>query len=140
MKRITLAAIALANVVVFVASAAEGGRAGEAAKPCATCKHDEVVKGPDGWPTGLRLGAAFISAKDDPASPRKDGVKILHLQPGGAGERGGLKPGDVVIAVDQKAIHTQEELAAELRLRKIGETLHFSVLRDAEKLLLSVKF
>jgi len=43
-----------------------------------------------------------------------DGAKILEIEPGGVAEMASLKPGDLIKAVDGKAVRTPMELAAEL--------------------------
>lgn len=59
----------------------------------------------------------------------RDHVVIAGLLPGAPGEGAGLRPGDVVIAVNDQHISGRHELYAYLWTQAPGEVIHFSVFR-----------
>jgi len=60
----------------------------------------------------------------------REHVVIAGLLPGAPGEQAGLKPGDVVIAVDERPVTDRRELYAYLSQRRAGELIQFRVFRD----------
>jgi len=78
-----------------------------------------------------------------------DGVLILHVEPGSGAERAGLHaaridpedrldPGDVIVAIDGQKIESTEELRAALDLRRAGDKVPLTVLRDGREVTLDV--
>jgi photosystem II stability/assembly factor-like uncharacterized protein len=61
------------------------------------------------------------------------GAKLTQIVPDGPAARAGLQAGDVVKAVDKKAITTYEQLTEQIRTHKVGDQLTLSVERDKEK-------
>jgi S1-C subfamily serine protease len=57
-------------------------------------------------------------------------VVIAGVLPGGPGEQAGLKPGDVVMAVDDQEINGRHELYTHLWGRPSGEVVDFRVFRN----------
>jgi S1-C subfamily serine protease len=57
------------------------------------------------------------------------GAIIVGVVKGGPADKAGLKKQDVVVAVDGKQIESMDELIAEVRQRKVGETLEIDYLR-----------
>lgn len=70
-----------------------------------------------------------------------DGAKISErsedggepVTPGGPADDAGIKPGDVVTAVDGKAVRSGEELIVKIRSRMPGETMHLTVERGGKE-------
>jgi serine protease Do len=58
------------------------------------------------------------------------GAIITELDGGGPAARAGVRPGDVVVAVDEHRIQRAADLAHELGRRRPGERLRFRVMRD----------
>ena len=61
------------------------------------------------------------------------GALIAEVQPGTAADKAGLKAGDVVVAVDGKDILSSAQLRNAVGVRKIGDTLTLTVVRDGRK-------
>ncbi|MFN8641002.1 MAG: S1C family serine protease [Candidatus Binatia bacterium] len=57
-------------------------------------------------------------------------VIIAGVLPGTPAERGGLRPGDVVVAIDDQPIAERYQLYAGLWAHHPGEVIHFQVFRD----------
>ncbi|WP_269713880.1 Do family serine endopeptidase [Caulobacter sp. NIBR2454] len=67
------------------------------------------------------------------------GAIIADLVPGGPAERGGLKPGDVVTAVNGVNIKSNGELTREVAKAKPGESIVLNVLREGRRMTVTVK-
>jgi serine protease DegQ len=59
--------------------------------------------------------------------PSTEGVVVLNVVPGGPAQRAGLRPGDVITAVDGEATPTPEDFLAALRPHRPGDTLTLTV-------------
>lgn len=57
-------------------------------------------------------------------------VVVAGLMPGGPGEAAGLKPGDVVLAIDEVRISDRRQLYQQLWTHRSGERILFRVFRD----------
>lgn len=64
----------------------------------------------------------------------KDGAAVLGVSPGSPAQAAGLKPWDVVISVDGKAIRTSAELFAMVQRARVGDTLTLAIWRKGEQL------
>lgn len=60
------------------------------------------------------------------------GALIAEVQEGSAADKAGLKSGDVVVAVDGKDILSSAQLRNAVGVRKIGETLRLTIVRDGK--------
>lgn len=61
-----------------------------------------------------------------------EGALIAQVQPGTPGEKAGLKPGDIVTAIDGQVIKDSREMSREIARKKPGTTVKLSVLRDGK--------
>jgi serine protease Do len=61
--------------------------------------------------------------------PSVAGVKIQDFTPGGAAERSGLEPGDVVVRVDGEPVARVNELQRRIRQRNPGEAVTLDIIR-----------
>jgi serine protease Do len=66
------------------------------------------------------------------------GVVVADVTPGGAADRAGLRPGDVLDAFDGRPIDSLQGLSAALYLHPVGEPVILQVLRGEESLRLSL--
>ncbi|MGV9938207.1 trypsin-like peptidase domain-containing protein [Streptomyces sp. NPDC003401] len=57
---------------------------------------------------------------------------------GGPGDRAGIRPGDVITAVDGRRVHSGEELIVKTRAHRPGDRLELTVERDGEERALSL--
>lgn len=69
---------------------------------------------------------------------RPSGVLIGEIYPGGPADRAGLRPGDVVFAVDNREVNDPQGLKFRIATRKLGETAVLDVLRRGQRLRLPV--
>ncbi|MCF4140203.1 trypsin-like peptidase domain-containing protein [Streptomyces sp. Tue 6430] len=68
----------------------------------------------------------------------EDGGGGDPVTPGGPGDRAGIRPGDVVTAVDGRRVHSGEELIVKTRAHRPGDRLELTVERDGEERTLSL--
>lgn len=73
-------------------------------------------------------GFRVVALQDDERL-RWRGARVLGVLPGGAAEAAGLRPGDILTAVDGRAVAKPEEVTAAVQLRWPGETLAIDYLR-----------
>jgi S1-C subfamily serine protease len=67
---------------------------------------------------GRRLGLAV-----------ETGVQVMQTEPGKAAERGGLLPGDVIVAIDGKAVRNVDEVHRLLDASSIGRKVPVKIVR-----------
>jgi S1-C subfamily serine protease len=67
------------------------------------------------------------------------GVRVESLEPGGAAERAGVEPGDVIIGYDGEEIAGVDALHRLLSEERIGKATKVTLLRRAQKLELSIQ-
>jgi serine protease Do len=101
----------------------------------------ELVKG--GKITRGYIGANIQPFTSDMAEAQglgeQRGAIVAALVPGGPAERGGLKPGDVVTAVNGVAIKNSNELTREVAKGRPGATLKLSVIREGNRATVDVR-
>jgi len=68
----------------------------------------------------------------------KQGLRVKGVTPGGPAEKAGIKHGDIITAIDGKALAGDEDADENLHDLKIGQKLKLSVLRDGKKSDISV--
>ena len=78
------------------------------------------------------LGRAF--GMDTPK-----GALVSDLEPGGAAARAGIKPGDIVVAVNGTPVHHAEDLPRKVARHAPGTTIKVSLLRAGKPLEVSAK-
>jgi S1-C subfamily serine protease len=59
-----------------------------------------------------------------------DGVIIFGIVPGGPGDKGGLREGDLIVSVNAQEVGTRREFYTSLWRHEPGERLTFEVMRD----------
>ncbi len=84
---------------------------------------------------GLNRGLArYFGVSEDLA-----GVVITNLEKRSAGEKAGLKVGDIIVEANGVAISTEQDLVNLLREMRAGDTLRLKVLRDRRYITAEVK-
>ncbi len=88
-------------------------------------------------PTHARLGIT-VSDKGSSTDPTDNGLisgaGVEEVTPGSAGEKAGLKAGDVVTKVDDEPISSSESLVATIRGYRPGDQVTLTVLRGGKTL------
>ncbi len=64
----------------------------------------------------------------DGVGPR--GARLISVTRGGAAEKAGLRPGDVVTEIDGEPVHSVDQLVVALREHKVGELVTVTYLRS----------
>jgi S1-C subfamily serine protease len=96
---------------------------------------DQILKYGD-----IRRGTLGITADDPTPAVLRDmkltgpqpGAVITKVDPGSAGERAGLKSGDVVTKVGGREVISASFLRTRIALLRIGETAELAILRDGK--------
>ncbi|AXC14429.1 HtrA protease/chaperone protein [Acidisarcina polymorpha] len=60
----------------------------------------------------------------------KTGVLVSFVQPGGPGDKGGLKAGDIIVSIDGRPIKDGDDLVNEIAGRRPGSTAKLGYLRN----------
>ncbi len=63
----------------------------------------------------------------------KGGDGGAAVTPGGPGAKAGIKPGDVITAVDGQRVHSGEELIVKTRAHRPGDRLELTLERDGKE-------
>jgi len=66
--------------------------------------------------------------------PREDGVILSDVLPGSPADAAGLRPGDLVTAIDGKTMENARQLQVNLYRRGIGDVVTLTVLRNGEEI------
>jgi serine protease Do len=61
------------------------------------------------------------------------GVLVNTVTPNGPAAKGGVKPGDVIVAIDGKPIKDGDQLVADISARKVGSTVSLGVQRNGSR-------
>ena len=129
----------LVGVNVAIASAASnGGQSGSIgvgfAIPSNTAKRiaTEIMK--TGKASHALLGALVSDATNSEASASfAVGARVEEVTKGGAAELAGIKPGDVIVAFNNRAISSSGELTAAVRQQPAGAKATVEFIRDGQK-------
>jgi S1-C subfamily serine protease len=92
----------------------------------------------------IRRGTLGLTIEDPTAAVLRDlklavpqpGAVITKVTAGSAGERAGLKAGDVVVRVGETAVRDAAFLRTRIALLRVGETAELSVLREGKETLI----
>ncbi|HUB30227.1 MAG TPA: trypsin-like peptidase domain-containing protein [Terracidiphilus sp.] len=63
----------------------------------------------------------------------KNGVLVQQVQPGGPADKAGLKPGDIITALDGRSIKDGDDLVNEIAGRKPGSSIRLGFIRDGKE-------
>jgi len=99
---------------------------------------DLVVLLERGVPAGRfvsRLAHAGVQIEDTPG-----GIEVTGTEPGGFAEALGLRPGDLLLAIDRVPVYTRPELWVMFRHHTPGEKIAFALVRDGSRIELSGVF
>lgn len=76
----------------------------------------------------VKFGSGFLGVSWSQVDA-SGGVRIDTLQPAGPAEKGGLKVGDVIVAVDDREVHKVFQAQEGIRVREVGDKVKLVVLR-----------
>ena len=84
------------------------------------------------------IGIAYADASDERVQEyfqlkSSNGVVVTQTRRGGAGERAGIEPGDLVVALDAEKIRSLAGLQSALADHDPGDEVTFHILRDGKK-------
>jgi serine protease Do len=63
----------------------------------------------------------------------KTGVLISNVQPGGPGDKAGLKAGDIIVSIDGRSIKDGDDLVNDIAVRKPGSSAKLGYLRSGKE-------
>lgn len=69
----------------------------------------------------------------------KQGAVVVHVEKDSPADRAGLKPGDVVININDKPVKNSATLRNTVGLLRLGETVKLQVIRDGKELALTAQ-
>jgi serine protease Do len=87
---------------------------------------------------GVGIGAVPADAVDEFGLKDRNGAVVLNLSPGGAADKAGLEPGDVIVNYNGKPIRNRDELVAMVTATKPGTTVPVVIVRDRNQRTVSV--
>jgi serine protease Do len=87
---------------------------------------------------GIRAQTVTPALASGLALPRDYGVVLADVLPGSPADVAGLRSGDMVVAVDGKPMENGRQLHVTLYRRLIGDVVALDILRDGQRLRLSV--
>ncbi|MBS9478842.1 Do family serine endopeptidase [Ancylobacter radicis] len=108
---------------------------------------ETVIEVVDALKAGGQVARGYVGVQIQPVSDEvaealdlknSEGALVAQVQPGTPGEKAGLKPGDVVTAIDGETIKDSREMSREVARKKPGTTIKLSVLRDGKTITVPV--
>ncbi|MBQ8586852.1 MAG: trypsin-like peptidase domain-containing protein [Oscillospiraceae bacterium] len=87
---------------------------------------------------GVKVSTVTQSDIDRFGVPK--GVLIESVEAGGAAEQAGLKKGDILLKLDDKALVAYKDLSAGLKNYRAGDTATLTLYRDGKELRLNITF
>ena len=95
-----------------------------------------------GYVTGAYMGVT-VTNTDEAAAAQfglPTGAYIDGVEEGGAAQKAGIRPKDIVIALDDYEVHNVTDLTRALRHYKAGDTATVTLLRGGREMTLSITF
>ncbi|WP_348261181.1 trypsin-like peptidase domain-containing protein [Telmatobacter sp. DSM 110680] len=62
----------------------------------------------------------------------KNGVLVQQVQPGGPADKGGIKPGDIIVTIDGRNIKDGDDLVSDIASRRPGSSIRLGYMRDGK--------
>jgi serine protease Do len=103
----------------------------------AAAVYNDIIK--TGKVTRGSIGIKFTPSETDRAranlrvAGEKEGVFVEQVAPGGPSEKAGLQEGDVIVAINGKAVHEGNQLVDTVTQTQVGNALNITVQRDGKK-------
>jgi putative serine protease PepD len=86
---------------------------------------------------GRPVETGYLGVQMAPPTGNQDGALIQVVTPGSPAEKAGLQAGDLVVAVDGKAVATTNELGARIRAHRPGDEITLKVIRNGDETTIS---
>jgi membrane-associated protease RseP (regulator of RpoE activity) len=80
-----------------------------------------------------------ITGQHEEPSDTPEGATIAEVEVGGPADRAGIKPGDIILAVDGAGVHSGADLLNRILSAPIGRDIHLSVVRRGNLSMMSVQ-
>lgn len=119
------------NVSIFTESGANDG-VGFAVPASVAMEYAESIV------TGIPLETAFLGVSGSPAAAEQAGAVIVEVFPDTGAAEAGIQVGDVIISMDGVEIRSSNDLGAQVRVHKPGETIDVIIIRDGGELTVTV--
>ena len=87
---------------------------------------------------GESLDLGFIGLEGDTPVDGTVGALVTRVVAGQPGEAAGLQVGDLIIGLEGDVVSSMEELSADVKLYRPGETIELEIVRDGERLIADV--
>jgi serine protease Do len=87
---------------------------------------------------GVEIGAIPRNALDEFGLKSRDGALVSAVSPGGAADKAGMEPGDVIVAYNGKAIKNSNELVSMVTATRPGTSVPVRLVRDGRERTINV--
>jgi serine protease Do len=87
---------------------------------------------------GVEIGQIPRDAIDELGLKSRDGALVSAVSPGGAADKAGMEPGDVITAYNGRAVKNSNELVSAVTATRPGTSVPVRVVRDGKELTLNV--
>jgi serine protease Do len=87
---------------------------------------------------GVEIGQIPRNSVDEFGLKTRDGALVSAVAPGGAADKAGMEPGDVIVSYNGKAVKNSNELVSMVTATKPGTSVPVRVVRDGKEQTLSV--
>lgn len=91
-------------------------------------KHGEVKRGF----LGAQLQDLDLELAEAFGLPQHQGAVLVNVIAGSSAEKAGLKPGDVITAINGRPVHTASAVRNEIGLLRVGEQVKLEILRNGK--------
>ncbi|MFN3327888.1 MAG: PDZ domain-containing protein, partial [Fervidobacterium pennivorans] len=68
-----------------------------------------------------------------------DGLYVVYVEEGSPAKLGGIKTGDIIIAINKSSIKTQEDAVKAIAGKKIGDSVNVTVNRSGKVIDITIK-
>jgi S1-C subfamily serine protease len=131
------AELQVGDPVVAIGNALDLGSEPTVTSGIVTAKDRTMIKPAQQLIDQLRVGEvprhALLGVSTRPLSDGKAGAEISDVDPNSAVDTAGLEAGDVIVALDAKAITGPEDLVAAIAAHQPGDTVKIEISRDGRK-------
>jgi serine protease Do len=87
---------------------------------------------------GVEIGQIPRNALDELGLKSRDGALVSAVSPGGAADKAGMEPGDVITAYNGRAVKNSNELVSAVTATRPGTSVPVRIVRDGKELTLNV--